>query len=231
MSDEEIITRLVTVRGIGRWTAEMYLMFELRRLDVWPVDDLGVRQGYGLAWSSIRRRPRASCSPSATGSGPTVQSWRGIAGKRSRSPAAEPTLPCGSDAGERAGSRRATEGSGRAVVVDHPAQQVDKLTALARGQGGEQRILEAVEDHLECLEAPPAGRGDGDDVPTAIGGVQVASDQPVTGQRVDQGDHVAAVDAAPTAQRRLAGRSELVERGQHCVMRAMGPDRAQSVAH
>jgi DNA-3-methyladenine glycosylase II len=38
------------VRGIGRWTAEMYLMFELRRLDVWPVDDLGVRRGYGLAW-------------------------------------------------------------------------------------------------------------------------------------------------------------------------------------
>jgi DNA-3-methyladenine glycosylase II len=48
--DEEIIASLVTVRGIGRWTAEMYLMFELRRLDVWPVDDLGVRQGYGLAW-------------------------------------------------------------------------------------------------------------------------------------------------------------------------------------
>jgi DNA-3-methyladenine glycosylase II len=51
MSDDEIVTRLVMVRGIGRWTAEMYLMFELRRLDVWPVDDLGVRQGYGLAWS------------------------------------------------------------------------------------------------------------------------------------------------------------------------------------
>jgi 3-methyladenine DNA glycosylase/8-oxoguanine DNA glycosylase len=48
--DDEIIANLVTVRGIGRWTAEMYLMFELRRLDVWPVDDLGVRQGYGLAW-------------------------------------------------------------------------------------------------------------------------------------------------------------------------------------
>jgi 3-methyladenine DNA glycosylase/8-oxoguanine DNA glycosylase len=50
LSDEEIIGELVSVRGIGRWTAEMYLMFELRRLDVWPVDDLGVRQGYGLAW-------------------------------------------------------------------------------------------------------------------------------------------------------------------------------------
>lgn len=50
LDDDEIVDRLVTVRGIGRWTAEMYLMFELRRLDVWPVDDLGVRQGYGIAW-------------------------------------------------------------------------------------------------------------------------------------------------------------------------------------
>jgi 3-methyladenine DNA glycosylase/8-oxoguanine DNA glycosylase len=50
LDDEELIARLVTVRGIGRWTAEMFLLFELRRLDVWPVDDLGVRQGYGLAW-------------------------------------------------------------------------------------------------------------------------------------------------------------------------------------
>jgi DNA-3-methyladenine glycosylase II len=49
-SDEELIERLTTVRGIGRWTAEMYLMFQLRRPDVWPVDDLGVRQGYALAW-------------------------------------------------------------------------------------------------------------------------------------------------------------------------------------
>ena len=50
LSDEEIIAELTTIRGIGRWTAEMYLMFELRRLDVWPVDDFGVRQGYGLTW-------------------------------------------------------------------------------------------------------------------------------------------------------------------------------------
>jgi DNA-3-methyladenine glycosylase II len=50
LGDDELIAALSTVRGIGRWTAEMYLMFELRRLDVWPVDDLGVRQGYGSAW-------------------------------------------------------------------------------------------------------------------------------------------------------------------------------------
>jgi DNA-3-methyladenine glycosylase II len=44
--DDGVVARLSTVRGIGTWTAEMYLMFELRRLDVWPVDDLGVRQGW-----------------------------------------------------------------------------------------------------------------------------------------------------------------------------------------
>ncbi|MGB8384485.1 MAG: hypothetical protein WCG47_25155 [Dermatophilaceae bacterium] len=49
-SDDAIVDQLIAVRGIGRWTVEMFLIFELRRLDVWPVDDLGVRQGYGLAW-------------------------------------------------------------------------------------------------------------------------------------------------------------------------------------
>jgi len=47
--DDEVVARLTTVRGIGRWTAEMFLMFQLRRLDVWPTGDLGVRRGYGLA--------------------------------------------------------------------------------------------------------------------------------------------------------------------------------------
>lgn len=49
-SDDEIVARLSTVRGVGRWTAEMFLIFQLRRLDVWPTGDLGVRRGYGLAW-------------------------------------------------------------------------------------------------------------------------------------------------------------------------------------
>ena len=51
LSDEQIIERLVTVRGIGRWSAQMFLMFQLRRLDVWPTGDLGVRRGFGLAWN------------------------------------------------------------------------------------------------------------------------------------------------------------------------------------
>ena len=49
LPDEEIIQRLSTVRGVGRWTAEMFLIFQLRRPDVWPVDDLGVRRGYQIA--------------------------------------------------------------------------------------------------------------------------------------------------------------------------------------
>ncbi len=56
--DEEVIVRLTTVRGIGEWTAQMFLMFQLRRLDVWPTGDLGVRKGYGLAWGVAMPTPR-----------------------------------------------------------------------------------------------------------------------------------------------------------------------------
>ncbi|HEV1997964.1 MAG TPA: DNA-3-methyladenine glycosylase 2 family protein [Candidatus Dormibacteraeota bacterium] len=48
--DDEIVSRLAAVRGIGRWTAEMFLLFELRRLNVWPVGDLGVRRGWQLIY-------------------------------------------------------------------------------------------------------------------------------------------------------------------------------------
>lgn len=50
-SDDDVVASLIQVRGIGRWTAEMYLIFVLRRLDIWPVEDLGVRRGYGLVWA------------------------------------------------------------------------------------------------------------------------------------------------------------------------------------
>jgi 3-methyladenine DNA glycosylase/8-oxoguanine DNA glycosylase len=46
MTDEEIIERLTQVRGIGRWTVEMLLLFDLARPDVWPINDLGVRKGF-----------------------------------------------------------------------------------------------------------------------------------------------------------------------------------------
>jgi DNA-3-methyladenine glycosylase II len=50
LRDEDIVTSLSVVRGIGQWTAEMFLIFQLRRLDVWPVGDYDVRTGYALAY-------------------------------------------------------------------------------------------------------------------------------------------------------------------------------------
>ena len=72
MSDEALIDRLVTLRGVGRWTVEMLLIYTLERSDILPADDFGVRDGYrrlkrldatptrkqmetiGLAWSPYR---------------------------------------------------------------------------------------------------------------------------------------------------------------------------------
>lgn len=48
--DAAVVEQLTVVRGIGPWTAHMFLMFELGRLDVWPAGDFGVRKGYGRAW-------------------------------------------------------------------------------------------------------------------------------------------------------------------------------------
>jgi DNA-3-methyladenine glycosylase II len=57
-SDEEVVARLTTVRGIGKWSAEIFLMFQLRRLDVWPTGDLGVRKGFALAWNIATPTPK-----------------------------------------------------------------------------------------------------------------------------------------------------------------------------
>lgn len=50
LDDEAVIERVTLVKGIGRWTAEMFLMFSLGRPDVLPVDDLGVRRGMELTY-------------------------------------------------------------------------------------------------------------------------------------------------------------------------------------
>ena len=55
MSDEEIIAELTDVRGIGRWTAEMFLMFNLLRPDVFPVDDLGLQKGIQINYFKGRK--------------------------------------------------------------------------------------------------------------------------------------------------------------------------------
>jgi DNA-3-methyladenine glycosylase II len=59
MSDEQIVESLVRVNGIGRWTAEMFLIFVLNRPDVWPVDDLGLREAAKKAFK-LAERPGAA---------------------------------------------------------------------------------------------------------------------------------------------------------------------------
>ena len=56
LSNDDIVERLTQVRGIGRWTVEMMLMFQLDRPDVLPVDDFGVRNGFRLAYG-LRKMP------------------------------------------------------------------------------------------------------------------------------------------------------------------------------
>ena len=55
MDDETVIAELVDVRGIGRWTAEMFLIFNLRRPDVWPVDDIGLQKAVALHYLNNER--------------------------------------------------------------------------------------------------------------------------------------------------------------------------------
>lgn len=54
LSDDELVNRLIQVRGIGRWTVEMILIFRYRRPDVWPVHDLGVQKGFRLIFPKLR---------------------------------------------------------------------------------------------------------------------------------------------------------------------------------
>ncbi len=59
MEDAEIIKMLVPLRGIGRWTVEMYLIFSLGRPDVFPVDDFGVREGYRI-WKMEKKQRKTA---------------------------------------------------------------------------------------------------------------------------------------------------------------------------
>jgi DNA-3-methyladenine glycosylase II len=75
MSDEEIIAELTDVRGIGRWTAEMFLMFNLLRPDVFPLDDLGLQKGIRVAYGKGRKTSLKQMKKL----GETWRPWRSVA--------------------------------------------------------------------------------------------------------------------------------------------------------
>jgi 3-methyladenine DNA glycosylase/8-oxoguanine DNA glycosylase len=73
--DEAVIAALTQVRGIGRWSAEMFLMFRLGRLDVWPVGDYGVRTGY----AAVHGRATAPTARELAGLGDAYRGYRSVA--------------------------------------------------------------------------------------------------------------------------------------------------------
>lgn len=75
MSDEAIIEMLVRVRGVGVWTAQMLLLFQLRRPDVWPTGDLAVRAGYGL----MQGRTAPPTPKELEAAGEAYRPWRSVA--------------------------------------------------------------------------------------------------------------------------------------------------------
>jgi DNA-3-methyladenine glycosylase II len=75
MTDEQIIAELVQVRGIGRWTAEMFLIFNLLRPDVFPLDDLGLQKGIRVSYFSNRKVALSTMRRL----GETWRPWRSVA--------------------------------------------------------------------------------------------------------------------------------------------------------
>jgi DNA-3-methyladenine glycosylase II len=75
MDDEAIIAELVAVKGIGRWTAEMFLMFNLLRPDVLPVDDIGLQNAVAIHYNGGERLAIAELRAIAESWAP----WRSVA--------------------------------------------------------------------------------------------------------------------------------------------------------
>jgi DNA-3-methyladenine glycosylase II len=75
LADATVVAELTQVRGIGRWTAEMFLIFQLGRIDVWPVDDYGVRKGY----TQIYRRPELISARDLEPRGEAYRPYRTVA--------------------------------------------------------------------------------------------------------------------------------------------------------
>jgi len=75
MEDEAAIEKLVTLKGVGRWTAEIYLMFALRRPDLWPADDLGIMMGY----QQLKDLPERPNRKQLWEAGEIYRPWRSVA--------------------------------------------------------------------------------------------------------------------------------------------------------
>ena len=134
MSDEEVVETLTQVNGIGRWTAEMFLIFTLNRPDVLPVDDLGLRQGaqkiFGLKKTPDAKTLTKMAEPwRPYRSIATWYIWRGSA----KMSAMEREKATRSDAGDAAApSRRSPAGQRSPAPAPRPSRSRRKRTTSTR---------------------------------------------------------------------------------------------------
>ena len=75
LSDEEVVTELIKVKGVGRWTAEMFLMFTLARPDIFPLDDLGIRKAMEKMFGKKLDKPEILKKSTNWKQFRTVASW------------------------------------------------------------------------------------------------------------------------------------------------------------
>ena len=77
MADEEAIAEMIKLKGIGRWSAEVYLLFALRRPDLWPVDDLGVLTGF----ARLKNMSALPTRKAMMEAGERYRPWRSVAAR------------------------------------------------------------------------------------------------------------------------------------------------------
>ena len=116
LDDATVIEHLTVVRGIGPWTAQMFLLFDLGRLDVWPTGDYGVRAGGRAPTATNAFPPSARCPRWARTARPTDRCWRGGAGARWTRPHRRAAEPAQSSPSSSSTARACAAGSPSAGV-------------------------------------------------------------------------------------------------------------------
>jgi hypothetical protein len=172
LSDEDIIERLTQVRGIGRWTVEMMLMFQLQRPDVLPVDDFGVRNGFRLAYrpqghAHGRARWRNSASagnltaarrPGTCGA-PWI--WRARSGcrtaavRRASRCRRQPSAPQSKSARAEARRQARLRGGARSVTIDLCPSPRRRCDEQANPAGRRRSAAAALATVQSCRSATP----------------------------------------------------------------------------
>ncbi len=217
LSDEEIIARLTQVRGIGRWTVEMLLIFQLRRPDVLPVDDFGVRAGFRAAYGLARMpRPKPLAlwgerwRPFRTTAAWYL--WRAL--EAESAPA-----PCRPPARAHPPAARGRSGAARCAARDGAGPERGKPRARTAGARASRPACRLARSTLPRHAAGAPGKLGKQDSGAGVGDAQQAADPPAAacspGAPRPQGPQLCTVSSSRRVTRR--SRASCVRRAGRCA--------------